>query len=166
MDRTDVRDWERRGKAVNCRFYDQPKERKERASVKAWGRVETSLQKNKKKKPEERKNGRCDGGVVGFKRAIISERERETGIYRDSCPSQCPVPWGGTQGKTGECEAWGGEQSRLLSPREKPCSGMGRRAQEVSHSLYEWMDGWLAAWMGAGSPAGRLAGLLAHREGM
>lgn len=52
-------------------------------------------------------------------------------------------------------QVWGmrgmkeGGQSRLLSPRERPCSGP-RGVQEVSRWLYEWMDGWLtglSGWM-------------------
>ena len=43
--------------------------------------------------------------AVGPERVIISDRKREREVFRDPFPSQQPVPGGGTQGTSGECEA-------------------------------------------------------------
>lgn len=94
--------------------------------------------------------------VAESKRVIISEREREKEVFRDPFPSQKPVPGGGTQGTSGECEAWGGGTKQTTVPqREALFWAGGGYKKSAARSMNGWMDGWPAVRMGAGSQAGK-----------
>lgn len=90
---------------------------------------------------------------------IISQNRQENECVE--MPVLLPVPRAlkGARGRSGECEVlWEEEQSRLLSPRERPCSGpWGTRSQSFKR-MNGWMDGRLSGWT--------LVGLPAHRAGM
>lgn len=126
----------------------------ERASVKAEER------KGSEKEEEIWWVWWCNGGL---KRAIISEKEKEMGAYRGLRLSQCPVPWGGTQGRSGECEAWrgglGGNKADYCPLERGLVLGQGgTRSQSLLVRMDGWMSDWLSGWMDAGS---RLAAWLA-----
>lgn len=70
---------------------------------------------------------------------IILEKERNGNVWRP-LPSQWPVPWGGTQGKSGECEAWVGGTKQTTVPQREALF-WARRGYKKSAA--RWMNGWL-----------------------
>lgn len=132
--------------AVNCRFYDRPQERRERASVKAW----RSLKKGKK-----------DVMVVvwwGLKERYYQKEKGKWGCTETPAPPSALCLEGGPRAGLGNVRHEEGNKADYCPPERSLVLGRGGgHKKSATLCMNGWMADWLYGWMLGPSLAGWLA---------